>query len=47
MKTHRLLQKRDSSAAFPAAVEHGQQGEQAGQLFGTAADTAGRARAGV
>lgn len=43
MKTRQLLQNRDSSAAFPAADEHRQQGEQAGQLLGAEADVAVRA----
>lgn len=47
MKTHQLVQNREGSAAFPAADEHRQQGEQAGQLLGAAADTAGRTGAGV
>lgn len=47
MKTHQLLQNREGSAAFPVADEHRQKGEQAGQLLGAAADTAGRAGAGV
>lgn len=47
MKTQQLLQNREGSAALPAADEHRQQGEQAGQLLGAAADTAGRAGAGL
>lgn len=43
MKTPQLLQNRDSSAAFPAADEHREQAEQAGQLLGAGADVAVRA----
>lgn len=47
MEIHQLFQNRVGSAAFPAADKHRQQGEQAGQLLGAAADTAGKAGTGV